>query len=340
MFAPLAAETATGALIFDDVAQETLLLDATSLTPVVGASLPAATWQAAMTWDEGRDQVVVYGVGAGRDELWTFDGVAWTARAPAGPTPGVRVDAGIAYDRVRDVVVLFGGGSAETWEWDGVAWTLADTEGPVDQVVGPRLAWDDELDAVVLFGGARPGWIASPKVWRWDGASWSPITTANAPLGRAMHGLLVDEREGMLVAQSGFWELFLDSMVADTSLLPLSARAHSVRFDVRLDAARAEGATLTGAALRVRAETSPQAPLTAAAFANRRAIGWRTLGPIAPDSADPIELDAPLANELISFDAPSASFLVSAAATQVDVPSAMTVHAAELQVRYRFPAIP
>ena len=57
-------------------------------------------------------------------------GVTWQLLAPA-ITPSPRWSHNMAYDAVRQRVVLFGGwGSSgrrlnDTWEWDGVNWTQA-----------------------------------------------------------------------------------------------------------------------------------------------------------------------------------------------------------------------
>src|SRR5467141_4109365 len=53
----------------------------------------------------------------------------------SGSGPGDRIGFGLAYDSVRDRVVLFGGTTGndelgDTWEWDGNSWTKVATTGP------------------------------------------------------------------------------------------------------------------------------------------------------------------------------------------------------------------
>jgi hypothetical protein len=57
-----------------------------------------------------------------------WDGSTWNARAWSGPAP--RYLPGVAYDKGRNVVVLFGGGTnnrllGDTWEFDGSNWRRA-----------------------------------------------------------------------------------------------------------------------------------------------------------------------------------------------------------------------
>ncbi|MEZ4365050.1 MAG: hypothetical protein R2939_02040 [Kofleriaceae bacterium] len=73
-----------------------------------------------------------YDGGALRDDTWRWDGTTWT-EVSAATAPSGRGRHAMAYDPVRDRVVLFGGdpiyGSpnigalADTWLWDGAAWT-------------------------------------------------------------------------------------------------------------------------------------------------------------------------------------------------------------------------
>jgi len=70
---------------------------------------------------------------AGRDLVYhdarnylAWDGAAWRSEWFVGPPP--RYLTGVAYDRLRQRLVLFGGGTTgdallgDTWEFDGVTW--------------------------------------------------------------------------------------------------------------------------------------------------------------------------------------------------------------------------
>lgn len=62
---------------------------------------------------------------------------AWMVVTPGGPPP--RNVHGMAFDRAREVIVLYGGIHSpitydDTWEWDGGGWT----QGGIGPAVGPR----------------------------------------------------------------------------------------------------------------------------------------------------------------------------------------------------------
>jgi hypothetical protein len=111
-------------------------------------------------------------------DTWVWKDGAWSRAAGNGPRP--RAEAAIAYDPVRQRVVLFGGYEwsdgrvtrlGDTWEWDGVKWTQASTTGPAPRS-GAAMAYDPELRVVVLFGGSG-GPLGD--TWSWNGRAWSPL---------------------------------------------------------------------------------------------------------------------------------------------------------------------
>jgi hypothetical protein len=60
-------------------------------------------------------------------ETWLFRDQAW--QRAEGASPGARNHSAMAYDRVRDRLVLFGGHDGrqifgDVWEWAGKAWNL------------------------------------------------------------------------------------------------------------------------------------------------------------------------------------------------------------------------
>lgn len=89
-----------------------------------------------MAYDSRRGRVVIFGgglqlpdgqfppdtTGAWLRDLWAWDGRHWTRLAAGGP-PSRGGQPGLAYDELRDRLVLFGGGHLDgTWEWDGRGW--------------------------------------------------------------------------------------------------------------------------------------------------------------------------------------------------------------------------
>ena len=61
-------------------------------------------------------------------DTWTWDGAQWTDLHAGGPSP--RSAASMAYDPLRDVILLYGGHASDgrptdTWQWDGREWQRA-----------------------------------------------------------------------------------------------------------------------------------------------------------------------------------------------------------------------
>jgi len=68
------------------------------------------------------------------------------------------------------------------------------------------MAYDPDLDAVVLFGGT-PG---AGGTWKWNGANWAELEPARAPAGRWAAGMDYDTAAGSLVLFSGYGTHTLD----------------------------------------------------------------------------------------------------------------------------------
>lgn len=147
---------------------------------------PPVRWYSGMTYDDSRQRLVLFGgvtTGGGGDDTlsdtWEWNGTEWTQVADIGPAP--RLGCALAYDTVRQRVVLFGGYNGtispptyfdDTWEWDGTEWTqIADT-GPPPRIY-PAMVFDNSRECVVLFGGwgQEAGWLGD--TWEWsDDAGW------------------------------------------------------------------------------------------------------------------------------------------------------------------------
>ncbi|MGH9348095.1 MAG: hypothetical protein ACRD26_12615 [Vicinamibacterales bacterium] len=171
----------------------------------------------AMAWDAARSEAVVFGgrrvLFGQKGERATFlsdtlvlrsDG--WHSRPVSGPPP--RSEAGMTYDRKRQVVVLFGGYNdvggtitrlGDTWEWDGAVWRQRASTGPAPRS-GVALAYDEQLQRVVLFGGS-----GGPRAdtWIWDGARWEPVKTPDTE-GRFNSLAAYDSTRQHLVRTTGW----------------------------------------------------------------------------------------------------------------------------------------
>lgn len=187
-------------------------------------------------FDVARNRLVV--TNAGRDRLaavlpvYEWDGSIWVRFAPTtGPSP--RSAPAMAFDAVRNVVMMFGGGgTADQWEWDGTRWTQRQ---PAVRPPGREqhvLVTDAVRRRIVLHGGANRG-----DTWEWDGAAWVQLTTsAMAP--RAGHTMAYDIQRHCMVLFGGYtghlrsdtWELtstsgFASPYGAGCGVPPLSLQA-------------------------------------------------------------------------------------------------------------------
>lgn len=113
-------------------------------------------------------------------DLWSWDGVDWSAVPTAGG-PTARSGHAAAYDPVRRVIVLFGGrlssGSLtnETWEFDGTFWSQhATSVSPPPSWLPGAMAFNPMTQRLTLYPGG-------PDVWEWDGTRWTFQRPPNTP---------------------------------------------------------------------------------------------------------------------------------------------------------------
>jgi hypothetical protein len=147
----------------------------------------------AMAFDRSRGVTVLYGgvylpglsgsIQVGLQDVWDWNGVAWTQRG--GAPFGARVDALMAFDPVRQDVLLFGGSNPvpgtvtfnDSWSWNGITWSQRSpaTQPTIRQ--DAAMATDLARARVVLLGGN-----ADPYAWEWNGSDWNRrIITSPSP---------------------------------------------------------------------------------------------------------------------------------------------------------------
>ena len=104
-------------------------------------------------------------------DTWTWDGSAWTKRAPASHPPA-RAQAAMAYDAGTGTIVLFGGDGppgvvGDTWTWAGSTWTQHRYRTAPSGRSNAAMAYDAATSTVVLFGGFTTRDRNVRDTWTW-----------------------------------------------------------------------------------------------------------------------------------------------------------------------------
>lgn len=191
-----------------------------NVTPPAGN--PPERMQHELVYDSRSQRILMFGGGPVEtlgyiptfQDLWAWDGAAWTELVPSTPDrPGPRYAHAMAYDRARGELLVFGGddglpGSSaqirgDMWAWDGTRWReRVFTNGP-EARAGHVLAYDEARQRVVLFGGESRQARLLDDTWAWDGASWSRLSPARHPAARAFATMAYDPGARRLILFGG-----------------------------------------------------------------------------------------------------------------------------------------
>lgn len=150
---------------------------------------PTTLQGAASSFDQAHNELLVFGgVDVGWQVLGTthvHDGTNWRVAATTGPSP--RQQAAMAYDPVRQRVVLVGGNGAgsgapipllDHWEWDGVAWSLIHATTPMGGLRA-MMGFDAVRGELVALDAARRTFAYRAGAWTLldaAGPTFSPLT--------------------------------------------------------------------------------------------------------------------------------------------------------------------
>jgi cysteine-rich repeat protein len=177
--------------------------------PMTTPVAPTPRRNHAMTYDQGRDRVVLFGGDEGGflmlDDVWEWNGRQWVQIQVTGNKPSRRSGGVMVYDPIHAVSVLYGGSNgmvpfSETWEWDGTQWAEHST-GP-EEISGHSMAFDPIRGVVVLVGVAKSG---TTITWQYDAGShsWTDVTPAVVPPPRQDAGLAWDAETQTLMLFGG-----------------------------------------------------------------------------------------------------------------------------------------
>ncbi len=160
-------------------------LNGTNWEPV-GTGLPNdGTWGYSMygriVWDSSRQQIFSFGSGENYNQTWTFDGTTWTQQSPTTSPPG-RMNPQMAYDPMRQEIVLFGGQDpnsgnklADTWVWNGTNWIEKPFILTPPAMSDCGALWHPGYQGVTIPYTGKDLWIWNGTEWRLEHASglWS-----------------------------------------------------------------------------------------------------------------------------------------------------------------------
>lgn len=175
---------------------------------------PTRHIKSAMAYDAARGVSVLFGGDkscAGcqnpTNETWTWNGSGWTLHTPAILPPARKYPA-LAYDPIRERVVLFGGEASpdstlgDTWEWDGASWTEIMPADGVSPTARSRsqLVYNPLRRTLLLHAGRTlsTGAVYS-DVWEWDGARWTLMHADDHPIRFSAAAFFDSLRGGMVV---------------------------------------------------------------------------------------------------------------------------------------------
>ena len=139
--------------------------------------------------------------------LWSWDGRQWQKLAEDGPLG--RILGGVAYDHLRNALVLYGGRpvamgecSQETWEWDGEFWEQKNAEPPTacDHV---KMVYHAASQKSILFSGLDPSENLVNETWAWNGQNWK-LLSEKGPESRGHFGLVYDPSHKQTLLYGGY----------------------------------------------------------------------------------------------------------------------------------------
>ena len=161
---------------------------------------PSARGHASIVYDAPRQRVLLYG-GVNNnstvllDELWSWDGSAWSRVAAA---TGGRPIGTVLYGTSTDVFSVTPTGLVA--RLIGTSWVQVSAATMPERIVS-NFAYDTTRGRLVRYGGGD-GNIAHGETWEFDGQTWTLITT-EGPSARRQPAMAYDSRRGVTVLFGG-----------------------------------------------------------------------------------------------------------------------------------------
>jgi cysteine-rich repeat protein len=172
------------------------------------ANPPVSRFAHALAYDSDRQRVVLFGgnnrSGTDTNDMWTFDGQVWTEVTQVGSRPPARNSHAMAYDPLRQRVVVAGGNSISNpspgtmWEFDPAAATWTNRSADIGLPAGGNvngIVFDTARQRLVLV-------TSGGETWERIADSWQRVTGAQPP-ARGLSALAFDSKRGKSVLFGG-----------------------------------------------------------------------------------------------------------------------------------------
>jgi len=194
----------------DDSSDDDTVIDGFDWTKYTGSPAPGMAVMAAMSYDEMRQNIVLFSGGTGlSNETWLWDGTQWTKAQPT-HSPAPRIGHGMAFDLAEEKIILFCGASIilyprDTWAWDGNDWNKITTAHSPSGRAKFGMTYDRTREKIVVFGGCNgnPCENAFSDTWVFNGSDWSQVSTSNTPSERISPYMFFDEKLDKIILFGG-----------------------------------------------------------------------------------------------------------------------------------------
>jgi hypothetical protein len=149
-------------------------------------------------------------------KTWRWDGSRWhEIQTGSGPSPTFGGE--FVLDVPRKRVIAYGdpngtlsrSGQEETWSFDGGTWTQLTRVHHPPPMYMPSLAYDNQLQEIVLFGVTYDPRVQSSLIlgeaetWAWNGADWVQLHPVASPPPHYDATMAFDQARGRLVLVGG-----------------------------------------------------------------------------------------------------------------------------------------
>ncbi len=215
---------------------------------------PSSRYFTSMAFDSTRGRIVLFGGYNGTPsnplrDTWEWDGTTWRNVTPAVGGPAGRYRHQVAFDTVRERVLLFGGqptanGTDRLWAWDGSAWTdITPAQNNLPARLSPTIAFDTLRGRLVSFAGNGLYVGSTQDTHEWDGQRWHDVTPSpTAPPHLTGQAMAWDSGRGRLVLFGGLgpggrqqqtWEFGAGQwrLVTPLTSVPAERSNHAMAYD-------------------------------------------------------------------------------------------------------------